>query len=953
MKRMQHPYKWGVILTFITITLLIIQSTQAITSVRAAYTPPTTNRVNIIFNTDWKYNQGNVTGAEATAFSDTAWAYVDLPHTTKFVTPDDPNALLGVSWYRKHFTVDSAYQGRKLYIEFEAAMQVADVWVNGFSIGHHEGGYTPFTIDITTVANYGGADNVIAVKIDNNANANWAPGWNGVDFQYHGGLYRDVKMYVTDKLHVTDAVFAHIPAGGGVFVTYPSVSTSSATVNIKTNVLNENSSALSATVISDIVDASGNVVGTASTTTSMNPVSNATVTQNITVANPKLWHPNTPNLYTIYTTVSNGSAAVDNYKTTIGIRSIGWSHSGGLTINGIRFKALGTNYHQEIFGLGNAVPNQSIYYDLKRIKDGGQNWIRGSHYPHDPAFYDAADQLGILVMDELTGWQYYNSATTFQNNTFQELQDMIRRDRNHPSVVAWEDSLNETNFPDAWAQTVNSIVHTEYPGNQAFSAQWSLPYADIFIDASQHGVRTSTDTRPIIIAEYGDWDYGGSSSTSRQKREDGDNAMLTQANNIQDGMSKDLAMSWFTADGYWDYADYGGFSSYGITRSGSVDMYRLPKHAYYFFQSQRDPNVIISGVDSGPMVYIANQWTSTSPTTVRVYSNCAQVSLYQNNNLVSTRSPDTGTNLLHPPFNFSLRSFTAGTLRADCLIGSTVRATFTRQTPGTAAAIRLRPEATTLQADLSDARLVFIDVVDANGTVVPTDSHTVNLSISGPGTIIGPTSVTMKGGQLATWVRSGRTGGTITLTASGSGLTSANVNLTSQTVSGLPACPAARCGTSVTSTPTRTLTPVISNTPTRATVVNTPTRTNTPGITSTSTRTFTPPAVTSTPTTGASPTRTFTPLAPTVTPTQPSGSTCSPVTSAITAPFTFDGVGVFCWQSSNLGAYINSWNLTNLTVNGVNYTNVYVAAGSLPAKINGFWYIGYSSSVAWGHFEAK
>jgi hypothetical protein len=192
---MKHTRYLYILLTLIILTLLIFQNIPII-SVRAAYTPPTTNRVNIIFNTDWKFNQGDVSGAQATAFSDTAWTYVDLPHTTKFVTPDDPNAALSISWYRKHFTVDSAYQGRKLWVEFEAAMQTAQVWVNGVSVATHNGGYTPFTIDLTSAVTYGGADNVIAVKIDNNANANWAPGWSGVDFQYHGGLYREDRKSV-------------------------------------------------------------------------------------------------------------------------------------------------------------------------------------------------------------------------------------------------------------------------------------------------------------------------------------------------------------------------------------------------------------------------------------------------------------------------------------------------------------------------------------------------------------------------------------------------------------------------------------------------------------------------------------------------------------------------------------------------------------------------------------
>ncbi len=759
-----------------------------------AAVPQAVQRLNLNFNTDWKYLQGDASGADAKTYDDSGWTYVDLPHSTKFVTPEDPNAYLGISWYRKHFKVAGAYQGRKVYIEFGAAMQSADVWVNGSHKIRHVGGYTPFTIDISSDVAYDGADNVIAVKIDSNANPDWAPGWNGVDFQYDGGLYRDVNMIVTDPLHVTDAVYANKVAGGGVFVTYPSVNTSSAVVNIKTNVINETPLVKNATLVSTIVDAAGKAVGAAAATDSINAGEDYDFIQNITITDPELWSPNTPNLYTLRTTLKDGAAAVDDISTMIGIRRIEWSHDGGLLINGVRFKTQGVNMHQEIYGLGDAIPDQSIYYDVKRIKEAGLNFIRGSHYPHSPAFYDACDELGILVLDAQTGWQQFNDTSAFKENTYQELRDMIRRDRNHPSVVAWEASLNESNFTEEWAQMANSIVHQEYPGDQAFSAAWKWSYADIFIDASQHGVRNSNDPRPIIIDEYGDWDYGGADSSSRQARQAGDVAMLTQADNVQDGESKNMALSWFTVDGYWDFADYGGFSSYGITRSGLVDMYRIPKYAYYFLQSQRDPNVILKGVDSGPMVFIANQWTPTSPTTVRVYSNCDQVSLSLNGSLIATRSPDTGTALLHPPFNFDLGSFTPGTLQAVCLISGVQKVAFTRRTPGAAAAIQLQPEGTTLQADMSDARLVFINVVDANGTVVPTDSSQVNLSVSGPGSIVGPAVVTMKGGQLAAWVRAGRTAGTITLTASAPGLASASLTLTSQAVPGLPPAPPDRSG---------------------------------------------------------------------------------------------------------------------------------------------------------------
>jgi Glycosyl hydrolases family 2, TIM barrel domain/Glycosyl hydrolases family 2/Glycoside hydrolase family 2 C-terminal domain 5/Glycosyl hydrolases family 2, sugar binding domain len=761
--------------------------TDALTPADAS-TP--TGRLNLNFNVDWKYNQGDVTGADATSYADSAWTYVDLPHATKFVTPEDPTFYAGISWYRKHFALPATYQGGRVAIDFGAAMQLADVWVNGVHKVQHQGGYGPFSIDVTTDVVYGGADNVIAVKLDSNPNANFPPGRTGVDFQYDGGIYRDVMMRVTSPLHVTDAVYANKVASGGVFVTYPAVSTSSATINIQTNVLNEFAVAKNATVLSEVLDSNAQVVGTATSSSMIAAGADFDFAQTITLANPKLWHPYTPNLYTVRTTVKDGSTAVDGYTTPIGIRRIQWSHAGGLVINGARFRALGVNMLEETYGLGSAIPDQSYYYDVKRIRDAGLTFVRGSHYPHTPAFYDACDALGVLVMDAQTGWQFFSSATAFVDSTYQDLRDLIRRDRNHPSVVAWEANLNESSFTDAWAQMANSIVHAEYPGDQAYSAQWAFSRADIFIDASQHNVRTSTDTRPIIIDEYGDWDYGGVNSTSRQAREAGDNAMLTQANNVQDGQSKNQAVPWFSADGYWLYADYGGYA--GISRSGLVDMYRLPKIAYYFMQSQRDPTVVTPGVDSGPMVYIANQWTATSPTTVRVYSNCNQVSLSVNGTLFATQSPDTGTSLLHPPFNFAVGSFTAGTLRADCLVGGVSKATFTQQTPGAATAIHLRPEGTALQANLSDARLVFIDVVDGNGTVVPSNASQVNLSISGPGTIVGPATVTMKGGQLAAWVRAGRTAGTITLMASATGLTSASVALSAQAVPNLPPAPADR-----------------------------------------------------------------------------------------------------------------------------------------------------------------
>jgi fibronectin type 3 domain-containing protein len=761
----------------------------------AIFAPPASNRLQIDFNAGWLYVQGDIANAQLQGFNDSVWTSVGLPHTTKFVSSENPSAYLGVSWYRKHFVVTNAYQGLKIFIEFGAAMQRADVWINGTQIvfpgpnsPHHVGGYLPFTVDATTLLNYGGADNVIAVRLDSTPNSNWAPGNSNPDFQYHGGLYRDVNLIIADKLHVTDAIYVGKVAGGGIFVTYPSVTSGSATVNVLTDVLNENSAAQNATLISTLTDANSNIVQTVTNTISIPGGTDTSLNQNLIVASPNLWGPNNPYLYTLHTVVQEGTTVVDYQETQIGIRSIQWTHNNAILINGVPFKAMGANFHQDIYGEGNARPDRTTYYDVKRFKDAGFDFVRGCHYPHDPSFYNACDQLGVLVMDSQPGWQYYNGATPFNlfdTNTFQDCRDMIRRDRNHPSVILWETSLNESSYTTSWATNEQAIAHAEYPGNQMFTSGWITTSFDTLCSSEQAGVRSTSDTRPIIIDEYGDWDYGGNSSTSRVAREDIDSNLLAQCDNFELSLNEDLDVSWFSADALWDFADYTGYLS-TTTKCGVMDFYRLPKFSYYFYQSQRDASAIVTNanVQTGPMIYIANTMQANSPAQIRVFSNCQHVSLYTNGVLFATQTPDTTySDLSHPPFTFNVPNNITGTIRADGITNGSVACSFTRRTPGTPVQVLLQAEGMdSLLADGGDARLIFVSVVDANGQVVPSATNTVNLSISGHGTILGPTNIVMKGGELATWLQAGRVAGIATLTASGSGLIPASLTLTNQPV---------------------------------------------------------------------------------------------------------------------------------------------------------------------------
>jgi beta-galactosidase len=768
-------------------------------------------RKDLRFCDNWKFYLGDATNAEQVTFSDASWDTVCVPHTAHLESAKSHGAwdyYQGYYWYRKSFIPDTSLRNKKVFLEFEAVMQTTSVYLNGTLIYSYLGGYNPFTIDITGKLNFG-TTNVIAVRSNNSVNSSVSPGNPQPDFYYFGGIYRYVNLHVTDSLHITDAVYANTVAGGGVFVTYPSATTGSASVQVKTQVINECASARSCVLTTSIIDSNGTTVQTASTTQSINAGANFTFTQTLTVANPRLWSPSAPNLYKVLSQVYDNTRPADQMTTTIGIRRIAFSRTNGLQINGVKLIAKGVNRHQDYGAIGNAVPVSGQYRDALRMKEAGVNYVRLSHYLQHPAFLDACDKLGITVEASLVGWQWtagYSNAT-FAANLRRDLRTMIRYYRNHPSIVMWESVMNESSPPADFCDSAQAIAHAEYPGDQMFTAgQEYNNTLDIFQAAVQQGGRTPTSSKPCAISEYGHWEYGGFTGTSQQPRSAGENGMLTLAGNQADAMSQDHALSWLSVDAVWVYNEYFGFNQYAnsLCAGGIVDVFRIPKFGYYFYQSQRDPSAItMPGVSSGPMVYIANFWTSSSTHTVRVYSNCAQVSLYLNGTLVATKLPDTYANIERPPFTFTISAFAAGTLRADGLIGGVVRATHSVQTPLAASKVVVTIDTanTPLVADGSDLAIVYGSIADANGTVMPAAVNPVTFSVSGPGKIISGDGnpVTAVAGIAAVYVQTKYNNpGLITVTASAANLTSGSATVRSVSPSAditaiIPAARVAAC----------------------------------------------------------------------------------------------------------------------------------------------------------------
>ena len=275
-----------------------------------SYITPAANRMQLSFNVGWRFYKGTGSGdtASGSSYDDSSWLAVNLPHNPPKNGQSGPDAARppwtssgysyeGVSWYRKHFTLNNSYEGRKIFVEFEAVNNRADVWVNGTLLTTHYGGYLPFTIDMTNYVNFGGADNVIAVKADNTDDAN-TPIGNATWFNW-GGISRDVWLHITDKLHVTDAVYANAVASGGIFVTYPSVSDVSAQVQVNTSFINEYATSKNCTVKTYIVDANNTQVAQLETTDTAIAGGKYTFPQLATINSPRLWHPDHPNLYTV------------------------------------------------------------------------------------------------------------------------------------------------------------------------------------------------------------------------------------------------------------------------------------------------------------------------------------------------------------------------------------------------------------------------------------------------------------------------------------------------------------------------------------------------------------------------------------------------------------------------------------------------------------------------------
>ena len=705
-------------------------------------------------DTGWRFLRDDPSGAERPGLDDSAWQPATLPHTARIealVTgpAGSPEAQWqGICWYRRRIRLEPEAAGQQVLLRFEGTMNVADVWLDGELVGGHRGGYLPCVLDISERVRPG-ADQLLAVRLDNRDDPITGPKpLAQLDFNMYHGLYRPVYLVRKDRLHITDPLLADRPASGGVFVTYPRVSSESATVRVQTHVRNTHAETRTCQVRTTLRAPGGAVVTAAtSAAVTLRPGADSDLAQELEVKAPQLWSPAAPNLHTLDCEVLTESGTVDAETLRIGIRRIEVSRD-GFRLNGRKLFLRGTNRHQEYPYIGYALSDAAQYRDARKIKEAGFDYVRLSHYPHAPAFMDACDELGLVVMDCIPGWQYFNQDPAFAELQYRNCRDLIRRDRNHPSVILWEVSLNETLMPMEFVTRTHAIAHEEYPGDQCLTAGWVHGY-DVYIAARQHGGCRTEGDRACLVSEYGDWEYyamnagldqaawqnlTAAESNSRQLRWQGERAQLQQATNFQEAHNDNLDTPAF-ADGLWVMYDYNRGYAPDIESSGCMDIFRLPKFSYHFFRSQRPPA-------DRPMVFIASDWTPASTADVRVFSNCDEVALLMDGRLLERKGPDRdrmSTRLPHPPFTFRTGGFRPGTLEAVGYVAGRRAASHVVRTPGAI-------DQLTLAVDLSgrprerehkDVLFCHASLRDAHGTVVPDAWENVAFGVTGAATLIG------------------------------------------------------------------------------------------------------------------------------------------------------------------------------------------------------------------------
>lgn len=786
------------LISFIALTV----NAQVETSIAGLFPLNNTGRLVYNFNSEWRFHLGDIAGAEKTSLDDSSWDVISTPHCVKLEPAEASGGrnYQGIAWYRKHFILPKETAGKDVEIYFEAIMGKQKIYINGKLVMEHFGGYLPIIVHLEKYGVKAGDKCVIAVMADNSDDKNYPPGkpQYSLDFSYHGGIYRDVWMIAKSKVSITDAQDENKVAGGGLFVHYANITKKGADVFINTEVRNNEQVAKNIVVDNVLMTATNKVVGKASSRLLLNAGEARTFLQRMHVSKPNLWSPEMPYLYSLISNVKDGKTVVDGGKTKIGIRSFEFRGKDGFWLNGEKYHQLiGANRHQDFAYVGNALPNSQQWRDVRRLKNAGFDIIRTAHYPQDPSFMDACDELGMFIIVATPGWQFWNKDPQFAERVQQNTRNIIRRDRNHPCVLMWEPILNETRYPEDFSLKALQITKDEYP----------YPYRPVAAaDVASAGVKDNYDLvygwpgddekadKPkqcIFTREFGEYvdDWYAHNAINRASRSWGERPQLVQAlslANTCDGMFHTSGQ--FIGGCLWHPFDHQRGYHPDPYWGGIYDAFRQTKYAYYMFRSQSPASYSNPTVESGPMVYIAHEMTPFSDPDVVVFSNCDSVRLSIYDGAKSWTLPVVHSNGHMPNqpvvfknvwdflesrnYSYVKKDWQKVNMVAEGIINGKVVCKMKKMPSRRSTKLRLYAdtEGKQLVADGSDFVVVVAEVTDDSGNVRRLAKENVRFTVEGEGEIIGDSTINanpraVEWGSAPILIRSTRKAGKIKIKA--------------------------------------------------------------------------------------------------------------------------------------------------------------------------------------------
>lgn len=776
----------------------------------------------INFDKNWRFHLGDIRIAREAEFPDSSWRLLNLPHDWSIEGKFNKNNPAGVGggalpggigWYRKTFSLSKSDSGKMIFIDFDGIYMNSSVWINGHYLGNRPYGYSSFRYNLTRFLNYGNKKNVIAVKVDNSKqpNSRWYSG---------SGIYRNVWLIKTNKIHV---------AHWGTYIATPDVKDEEATVVVKTTVANQFHSDKPVTLTTIVFDPAGKEVARVADAQYIRKDSVLNFSQTLIVNHPRLWSTNDPVLYKAVSVISAGNKTYDRYETPFGIRHFHFDPALGFFLNGKHLKINGVCDHHDLGSLGAAINTRAIQRQLEILKTMGCNAIRTSHNPPAPELLQLCDQMGFLVMDEAFDcWKKpknpYDYHLYWDEWHKKDLTDMIRRDRNHPSVIIWSIGNEIPEQHDSTGTTIArelaGIVRSLDTTRPITSAMNNPP-------GSGHNFIAESGALDLIGQNYHDFLYADFAKKYPDKKFIATETTSALESRGDYNMPSDSVFIWplsrkdtlhhmnadFTCSSYdncqvpwgsthertlkafekydfvsgifvWTGFDYlGEPTPYGWpARSsyfGIIDLAGFPKDAYYLYKSVWTDT---------PVLHLLPHWNWKAGDTIDVwayYNQADEVELYLNGKSLGIRSKQGDD--MHVMWRVA---YEPGVLKAVSRKNGKTILTREIRTAGPAAAVALQPDRATIHSDGKDLSFVKVKIVDANGNLVPDASNLVHFQISGPGFIAGvdngsetdhePFKADYRkayNGLCLAIIQSNGKAGEITVTAKSAGLSTAKVEI--------------------------------------------------------------------------------------------------------------------------------------------------------------------------------